>query len=175
VLANLAGVALVAGQAGVLAAGQPEDVPAARPEAVLAGQAGPCRRRPAGGDRAASARQRALAGLAPRLPDADRPAIVAQALAAATAITTDHSRAEALTGLAPHLPADLLAQALGSAPRTAPQALMALLERGQALHTQGSRLAYVRLLRDCLNGINGRQGHRIFADRSYQPPLLGSH
>jgi hypothetical protein len=79
---------------------------------------------------------------------------VAQALAAATAITMDHSHAEALTGLAPHLPADLLAQALGSAPRTAPQALMALLERGQALHTQGSRLAYVRLLRDCLNGIN---------------------
>jgi hypothetical protein len=64
--------------------------------------------------------------MAPHLPEADRPAVLAQALAAATAITMDHSRAEARTGLAPHLPADLLAQALGSAPRTAPQALMAL-------------------------------------------------
>jgi hypothetical protein len=95
------------------------------------------------------------AGWAGPAPARSRPARHrGPALAAATAITMDHSRAEALAGLAPHLPADLLAQALGSAPRTAPQALMALMERGQALHTQGSRVAYVRLLRDCLNGIN---------------------
>jgi hypothetical protein len=112
--------------------------------ALVAGQAGALSRRPGSG--------RWLGWR--HLPDADRPAIVAQALAAATAITDDDFHARARTGLAPHLPADLLAQALGSAPRTAPQALMALLERGQALTTQGSRLAYVRLLRDCLNGIN---------------------
>jgi hypothetical protein len=49
---------------------------------VLAGQAGALSP-PAGGDRAASAWQRALAGLTPHLPEADRPAVLAQALAAA--------------------------------------------------------------------------------------------
>ena len=35
-----------------------------------------------------------------------RPSLLAQALTAATAITDDHARAQALTALAPHLPAD---------------------------------------------------------------------
>jgi hypothetical protein len=73
--------------------------------ALVAGQAGALSRRPGSG--------RWLGWR--RLPDADRPAIVAQALAAANAITDDDFRARARTGLAPHLPADLLTQALGSA------------------------------------------------------------
>ena len=95
-------------------------------------------------------REYALAGLAPHLP-AD---LLAQALVAVTAITNDYSRTEALAVLAPHLPADLLAQALGSAPRTDLQGLIALLKRGHVLYGHGKRPAYVRLLRDCLNGIN---------------------
>ena len=41
--------------------------------------------------------------------------MLAQALTAATAIPGDYDRAQALTALAPHLPADLLAQALTAA------------------------------------------------------------
>ena len=41
--------------------------------------------------------------------------MLAQALTAATAIPDDSARAQALTGLAPHLPPDLLAQALTAA------------------------------------------------------------
>ena len=66
-----------------------------------------------------SSRAQALTRLAPHLPEADRPAVLAQALTAATAISDDSSRAQALTRLAPHLPeADrpaVLAQALTAA------------------------------------------------------------
>jgi hypothetical protein len=79
--------------------------------------------------------------------------LLAQALAAATAIPDDYYRARALTGLAPHLPAGLLAQAQGSAPRDQ-RTLVALLERAWTVHERGARLAYVALLRDCLIGIN---------------------
>ena len=78
-------------------------------------------------------------------------AALAQALAATTAITMDHSRVEALTGLAPQMPADLLAQALGSAPRTAPQALMALPERGQALQRGGGYQAMCTCSDGCIS------------------------
>ena len=47
--------------------------------------------------------------------DEEQPAVLAQALTAATAIRGDSARARALTGLAPHLPPDLLAQALTAA------------------------------------------------------------
>ena len=53
--------------------------------------------------------------LAAHLPAEEQPPVLAQALAAATTLTDDHARAKALTGLAPHLPADLLAQALAAA------------------------------------------------------------
>jgi hypothetical protein len=56
-----------------------------------------------------------LAALAPYLPADQQPAVLAQALADATAISFGFSRAEALTALAPHLPAELLAQALAAA------------------------------------------------------------
>ncbi len=50
-----------------------------------------------------------------KVNDEERLAVLAQALAAATAIRDESARAQALTGLAPHLPADLLAQALTAA------------------------------------------------------------
>jgi hypothetical protein len=87
------------------------------------------------------------------LPETDQPPVLAQALVAATAITSDGSRAEALTALAPHLPAVLPTQALGSAPRDQ-QTLGALLERAWEAHGRGARLAYVASLRECLTGIN---------------------
>jgi NAD(P)-dependent dehydrogenase (short-subunit alcohol dehydrogenase family) len=88
------------------------------------------------------------------LPEAEQPAVLAQALAAATAITNDYIHAEALAGLAPHLPADLVPQALGSAPRRNPEPLVALLERAWALQARGTHLTYIGLLRDCLTGID---------------------
>ena len=45
--------------------------------------------------------------------------MLAQALAAATAISDDSTRAQALTGLAPRLSPDLLAQALDATPKRA--------------------------------------------------------
>jgi hypothetical protein len=52
-------------------------------------------------------------------------------LAAATAITSDVARARALAGLAPHLPADRLADALAAAPRTTASPLTAVLDRSR--------------------------------------------
>jgi hypothetical protein len=43
-------------------------------------------------------------GLAPHLPADQRPGVLTQGLAAATAITGEYARAQALTELAPHLP-----------------------------------------------------------------------
>ena len=57
----------------------------------------------------------ALLAVCGQLDAEDQPPVLAQALAAATAITDDFARAQALTGIAPHLPADLLAQALAAA------------------------------------------------------------
>jgi hypothetical protein len=48
-------------------------------------------------------RARTLAGLAPRLPEAERGEVWEEALAAARAIEGERSRARALAGLAPHL------------------------------------------------------------------------
>ncbi len=56
-------------------------------------------------------RARALAGLAPRLPED----LLRQALEAAREIEDERARALALAGLAPHLPEDLLRQALEAA------------------------------------------------------------
>ena len=73
------------------------------------------------------ARAQALVALAPHLPEADRPAVAAEALATAGALGYDHDcltheskeiRAEVLTALAPHLPEDLLPEALAVAART---------------------------------------------------------
>jgi hypothetical protein len=50
-----------------------------------------------------------------QLPAKDQPPVLAQALAAVTAITDDSYRASALAELAPHLPPDLLKQALAAA------------------------------------------------------------
>jgi hypothetical protein len=64
-------------------------------------------------------RARALAGLAPYLPDDQRGPVLVQALEAVTSIDDPYFRAEALAGLAPHLPDDqrgtVLAQALEAA------------------------------------------------------------
>jgi hypothetical protein len=62
-------------------------------------------------------RAEALAGLAAHVAADERPTFVAQALAAAAAHTDNHSltRARALARLAPHLPSDLLPQALEAA------------------------------------------------------------
>ncbi len=57
----------------------------------------------------------ALLVLYGNISDQEQPGVLAQALTAATAIRDVSSRARALTGLAPHLPADLLAQALTAA------------------------------------------------------------
>ena len=54
----------------------------------------------------------ALLAVCGQLKANDQPAVFAQALATATAITSDYPRARALARLAPHLPADLLPQAL---------------------------------------------------------------
>jgi hypothetical protein len=106
------------------------------------------------GPRPAAPTRGGRVGHGPRQCRAAPPAdLLAQALAAATAIPDDYYRARALTGLAPHLPADLLAQAQGSAPRDQ-RTLVALLERAWTVHERGARLAYVALLRDCLIGIN---------------------
>jgi hypothetical protein len=105
-----------------------------------------------------SSRARGLTGLAPHLPAS----LLAQALDAATAITSDSSRAEALAGLAPHLPASLLAQALSSA-FSSERAILALLERAWSLHARGMPLPYVAMLRDCLTGVNRDSCLRILA------------
>ena len=89
-----------------------------------------------------------LGALAPHLP-AD---LLAQALTAATTLTSDYYRAEALGALAPHLPAGLLAQALTATPRTSRETVMALAERSQITLTRDSDNVYVALLRDSLDG-----------------------
>ena len=66
-----------------------------------------------------SSRLEALLTVRSQLNAEEQPAVLAQALAAATAITDDSARAQALAGLAPHLPTDeqpaVLAQALAAA------------------------------------------------------------
>ena len=59
-------------------------------------------------------RARTLAGLAPYLPEADRPAVLAEALSTAANADPEFGRADTLAKLAPHLPADLLAEALAA-------------------------------------------------------------
>ena len=39
-----------------------------------------------------------------------------------------------------------------------PRALIALLKGAHAVHAQRERLAYIRLLRDCLNGVDRKVG-----------------
>jgi hypothetical protein len=95
-----------------------------------------------------------LAAVIPYLAEVERPAIAAQALTAATATISDRSRARALAAVVPHLPAALLPQALSSAPRAYSQILVAILERGRELHSRCTSIAYVDLLRDCLDGIS---------------------
>jgi hypothetical protein len=87
-----------------------------------------------------------LAGLAPHLP----PGLLAQALAAAA--ISDFSRGRALAGLAPHLPPGLLTQALAATPKTSPQTLTAILERGRSVLRRDADVAYVDLLRGGLTG-----------------------
>ena len=70
----------------------------------------------------------ALLAIRSEVNDQEQPAVLAQALTAATAITDDSVRARALAGLAPQLPAELLAQAL-----TAATALADDYARGEAL------------------------------------------
>jgi len=60
-------------------------------------------------------RFRALFAIQPNVNPAERPLILEEALATASAISGEYNRAEALTALAPHLPADLLGQALATA------------------------------------------------------------
>ena len=61
------------------------------------------------------ARAQALARLAFHLPEHRQAGVLAEALAAASAITDNYSRAKALIALAPYLPENLLASALATA------------------------------------------------------------
>lgn len=63
----------------------------------------------------AAARARALGALARHLPTERRHEVLHRALDAAATITKDYERADALAGLAPLLPADLLAAAVATA------------------------------------------------------------
>ena len=91
-----------------------------------------------------------------RYPSEGRDEILAEALTAAIAITDDSARVPALTGLAPHLPAELLAQALTAAPRTNTDPLAALLDRGRQLILLSSEQAldWVNLLLSSLSRTN---------------------
>ena len=81
----------------------------------------PCNARSgdAGGANLALAYQAAGRTAEAILPADQQPAVLAQALAAATAIPDDSTRAQALTRLAPYLSPDLLAQALEATPKRA--------------------------------------------------------
>ncbi|GAK58799.1 NB-ARC domain protein [Candidatus Vecturithrix granuli] len=56
-----------------------------------------------------------LAALEPHLPEAQRTAVLREALSAAQAIESEYDRAKVVTALAPHLPAALLLEALRAA------------------------------------------------------------
>jgi hypothetical protein len=60
-------------------------------------------------------RSRALASLAPHLPERERAAVLSAALDAARSLGDEGHRSEALASLVPHLPAELLPQALDAA------------------------------------------------------------
>jgi hypothetical protein len=97
----------------------------------------------------ADARARMLSGLVSHLPEEKQPAVIAQALAA-IAKSRDVTRAGPLAELVPHLPPDLLADTLAVTPKTSPETLAAILERGRAVLAQDADAAYADLLRDCL-------------------------
>jgi hypothetical protein len=82
-------------------------------------------------------RTQALVALLPLLPPDQQPAVLAQALTAATAITDEYFRAQALTALAPHLPPDLLTAAVRVAVRTGGEAMAAVATRTAALAARG--------------------------------------
>jgi hypothetical protein len=88
--------------------------------------------------------------------------LLPKALDAAAAIPDGSSRAHALAALAPRLPAELLPKAFDAAPKTKtyPKTLVALLNRSQDLLMRSERPAYIRQLRDCLNGTD----RRVFSD-----------
>jgi hypothetical protein len=90
-------------------------------------------------------RAEALAVLTPQLPIDQQPAVLAEALRAATAITNEYARTRALTGLAPHLPADqqpaVLAEALRAATAITNEYARAQALTGLAPHLPVDQLA----------------------------------
>jgi hypothetical protein len=90
-----------------------------------------------------SAQANCFLAIVPYLPPAD-------ALALAETVEWSDERAEVLSALAPHLPANLLTQALAASPVTSAQALIQILNRGHELLPEQGPHTYVTLLRSCL-------------------------
>ena len=97
-------------------------------------------------------RAQALGSLAGQLPADDRPAVLAQALAAVTAISDDSARAQALGSLAGQLPAGQLADVLALIPRTIADPLAAVLMKGRSVLLPGGDGEWLGLLRNAVNG-----------------------
>jgi hypothetical protein len=99
-------------------------------------------------------RAKALAGLAPHQPAAQRAAVLEHALASA-ATGNDHDRAEVLVGLGPHLSSDQL------------------LERAWDFHSGSTRMAYLRFLHDCLGGIDRKTCLCLIQDTASMISAIG--
>jgi hypothetical protein len=96
-----------------------------------------------------SARAQALAALAPLLPLAEQPPVLAQAPPTST---DDYTCVLALAALAPHLPSDLLPLALAATPKSSLQTKTAILERGRSALQRDGNAAFVDLLREIFTG-----------------------
>ena len=86
----------------------------------------------------------------------EQPVVIAEALAAATAITDERSRAWALTALAEHLPPDLLAQALTAATAITDDYVRVVALTGLAPHLLPDLLAQALAAATAITGEDAR-------------------